>query len=81
MTLINQTSEPVCFVWIGPPQSEWLYDLLGDDIIDGWGTFAVYIPVGEWALQAEDCSGTEYSVMKYEPYITISGDTTWYIDP
>lgn len=38
-----------------------LVKLLGDDLIDDWGTLAVYVPVGGWALQAGDCSRTEYS--------------------
>lgn len=81
LTIVNQTSEPVCYVWIGPPYSEWIGDVLGDQTIPGWGSTTVYVNPGEWALMAEDCSGTEYSRMKLTESLSIYSATTWYVDP
>ncbi len=82
LTIINQTSETVCYVWIGYPYSEWVGDILGDQTIPGWGSVTVYIEPGEWALMAEDCSGDAgLSQMKLTESISIYDATTWYVDP
>lgn len=78
LALWNHTSEPVCYVWIGEPYSEWYGDLLGSDIIQGWETYYVDVNPGTWALQAEDCNG---SVMYFTPSIDIYGYTEWHINP
>ncbi len=80
LTIVNQTSEPVCQVWIGPPQSEWIGDILGSEIIPGWGSLTVYVDPGEWALQAHDCSDG-VTPMKFTPQLGIYGPTNWYVDP
>lgn len=80
LTIVNETSEPVCYVWIGAPQSEWIGDILQDQTIPGWGSLTVYVDPGEWALRADDCSGGE-TPMKLTPRIGIYGPTTWYVDP
>lgn len=82
LTIVNQTSEPICYVWIGVPESEWLGDILESQMIEGWGSLTVYVNPGEWALSAEDCSGDAgLSQMKLTPQLSIYGPTTWYVDP
>ncbi len=78
VTFVNRTSEPVCYVLIGPPGSEWTGDALGDQVIEGWGSMTVYIVPGTWALQAQDCSGV---VMKTTESFTVTEGAVWYIDP
>jgi hypothetical protein len=80
LTIVNETSEPVCNVWIGAPQSEWIGDILGSEIIPGWGSLTVYVDPGEWALQANDCSDG-VTPMKFTPQLGIYGPTAWYVDP
>ena len=82
LTIVNHTSEPICYVWFGLPQSEWIGDALGDQTIPGWGSLTVYIDPGDYALSAEDCSGDAgLSQMKYTPSLSIYGPTTWDVDP
>ncbi len=80
LTIVNETSEPVCYVWIGAPESEWIGDILQDQTIPGWGSLTVYVDPGEWALRADDCSGGE-TPMKLTSRLDIYGPTTWYVDP
>lgn len=78
LTLVNDTSEPVCIVRIGVPNSEWIDDLLGANTIPGWGSYSVKIQPGIWTLQAEDCAGL---VMQTEPAFDVTTSTEWHINP
>lgn len=78
VTFVNETSEPVCYVWYGPPASEWEGDALGTEIIDGWGSLDVLLPPYTVVLQAEDCDG---SIMKRTESFTPSNGAVWHIDP
>lgn len=76
LTLVNDTQDTVCFVWIGAPGSEWIDDLLGDSLLDAGTQFAVDLVPGTWALQAEDCSG---AVVGYEAAFDLTGAAEWHI--
>ena len=80
LTIINETSETICYVYFGPPESEWIGDILGDQMIPGWGSLTVWIDPGEWTLEAHDCSGG-MTPMKHSDWVSIYGPTTWYVDP
>ena len=82
LTIVNHTSEPICYVWYGPPYSEWIGDALGDQTIPGWGSLTVYIYPGDYALSANDCSGDAgLSEMEYVESMSIYSATTWDVDP
>lgn len=78
VTLVNDTSEPVCYVWYGEPASEWIGDALGSEIIDGWGSLEVMLPPYNVVLQAEDCSG---SIMMRAENFTPTNGAEWHINP
>ena len=81
-TIVNHTSEPICYVWYGPPYSEWIGDMLGDQTIPGWGSLTIYVDPGDYALSANDCSGdASYSQMEYVESMSIYSATTWDVDP
>jgi hypothetical protein len=76
LTVFNDSPEVVCFVWIGPPASEWVDDLLGSDILMPGDRLQVEIVPGTWALQAQDCEG---NVLGYEAAYDIGGAAEWRI--
>ena len=78
VTFVNRTSEPVCYVWFGPPQSEWYGDALGTMTISGWGSMQVSLPQEPLVLQAEDCSGVV--MMRAEGFQPVPG-AVWEINP
>jgi hypothetical protein len=76
ITIVNNTGQAVCYVWVGPPASEWDGDLLGSSILDVGQTISVYLPVGTWALQAESCGG---QVLAYTDSFYASNGAVFYI--
>lgn len=76
VTIVNNTAQAVCYVWVGPPASEWDGDLLGSSILDVGQTISVYLPVGTWALQAESCGG---EVLAYTDSFYASEGAVFYI--
>jgi hypothetical protein len=78
VTLINETSTTVCAVWVGPPYSEWIGEVLQGEKLPAGSTTTVDLPVRMWAIQARDCSeravGSSYG-------LNISRDTIWHITP
>lgn len=56
LTLLNRTSEDVCFIYLSPVDA----DSWGDDVLDS-GSIApgrsrrVHLPVGEWDMRTENC--------------------------
>jgi hypothetical protein len=76
LVMVNDSPDIVCFVWIGPPASEWEDDLLGSDILLPGDRLQVEIVPGTWALQAEDCEG---NVLGYEAAYDVDGSAEWHI--
>jgi hypothetical protein len=78
LTLINETSTTVCAVWIGPPYSEWIGEVLQGEKLPASSTTTVELPVRMWAIQARDCS--ERAVASSYG-LNISRDSIWRITP
>jgi hypothetical protein len=57
LTLINESTTKICSVWVGPPFSEWMGDILGGASLSAGKSTTVEVPVNIWAIQARDCSG------------------------
>jgi len=78
LTIVNDTPETVCYVWIGEPYSEWIADLLDTNTLAGYSSIDVLVFPGTWALQAEDCAG---AAIQTTSSIDIYGPTVWHINP
>jgi hypothetical protein len=78
LTLVNDSPFEICFVWIGPPESEWMGDLLeeGSVTLLSGESHTVRIVPNMWALRADDCFGNEVA---YEFAYDVTTDTTWTI--
>lgn len=56
LTLVNRTSEPVCFLYSSAPNADdWSGDLLGSDTIAPGESHVVYLPRGQFDLRTENC--------------------------
>jgi hypothetical protein len=79
LTLINQTADSICYVYISPVTSQyWGDDWLGSDIISGSSQYTFAVPAGAYDLRAEFC-GTSDSVE--ERQVDLTADSTWTISP
>jgi hypothetical protein len=78
LRLVNDTAQEVCQVWVGPPASEWIADVLDKETIPAGGHLDVSFPSGTWALMAQDCSGMQ---LDYEAAYDVTADTEWHIGP
>ena len=78
LTLINETSSTVCEVWVGPPYSEWIGEVLQGEKLPAGSTTTVDLPVRVWAIQARDCSE---QAVAYSYALNISRDTIWHLTP
>lgn len=56
LTLVNRTSESVCYLYSSPPNDDlWGPDLLGSDTISPGETHVVQMPRGQFDLRTENC--------------------------
>lgn len=56
LTLLNRTSEDICFIYLSSVDA----DSWGDDVLDSGSigpgrTRRVHLPVGEWDVRTENC--------------------------
>jgi len=75
LTIINDTSYEIWYVYISPSSSdEWGGDWLGDDVIPAHGSYTFYVSEGTYDLRVED---SDFNVMatRFEEYL--SGDSEW----
>jgi len=80
VTLVNNTGEAVCYVYISPAESaEWGEDWLGTDetILPG-ASRTFQVPVGTYDLLAEDC---DYNTLAEEYGVDIFEALEWTIGP
>lgn len=60
LTINNDTPNTVCYVYMGPPNSEWSGDLLGNDVIDPYSSYTLYdLSEGTWCISLQDCSNND----------------------
>jgi hypothetical protein len=78
LTLINESSTKICSVWVGPPYSEWMGDILGGASLSAGKSTTVEVPVNVWAIQARDCSG---NAIASAWSLDITRPTEWRIIP
>lgn len=76
LTIVNDTSDVLCSALIGPPASEWIDDLLGDDVLTPGDRLTVQVMPGTWALQAEGCAGV---VTDYHASFDVTEPAVWII--
>lgn len=56
LTLVNRTSESVCYLYSSAPnEDDWGADLLGSDTIAPGESHVVYLPRGQFDLRTENC--------------------------
>ena len=79
LTLLNQTSDSICFVYISPVTSQyWGDDWLGADVISAASQYTFTVPAGAYDLRAEFCQTGEAIE---ERQVDLSSDSTWTISP
>ncbi len=79
LTLFNQTSDSICFVYISPVTSQyWGDDWLGSDIISASSQYTFGVTAGAYDLRAEFC-GTGEAVEQRQ--VDLTSDSTWTIGP
>jgi len=76
LTMVNDTSQVVCFALIGSPASEWVGDLLGGDTLMPGDRLTVEVVPGTWALQAQGCGG---EVLDFRASFAVTEPTEWVI--
>jgi hypothetical protein len=66
LTIFNESSETICFVYISPSDSdEWGEDALGDgNLIEPGDTYTFDVVVGTYDLMAENCDGEVLGVQE-----------------
>jgi hypothetical protein len=76
LTMINNSGETVCFVYISPVEDDtWGDDWLGStETVSSGSQRRFDVPNGDYDLRATDCGGNELDV---EWGVNISGDYTW----
>lgn len=76
LTLVNNSGETVCFVYISPVTDDsWGDDWLGStETISSGSSHSFDVPSGDYDLRADDCSHNELSVVWGA---TVSGSYTW----
>lgn len=79
LTIQNNTSQPVCHLWISAPYSESFgLNWLGDDEIPPGASLTVTVPPGVYDLKAEDCA---FNIQGLELDTEVSGDRLWVLEP
>jgi hypothetical protein len=79
LTVINETSDSICYVYISPVTSQyWGDDWLGSDVISGSSAYTFAVTPGAYDLRAEFC-GTSDAVEERQADLT--SDSTWTISP
>jgi hypothetical protein len=74
LTVVNQTSESVCYMRISPTSvSTWGDDWLGADTIPSGASYTFYVTPGDYDVRAEYCGGGE---MEWRG-VDLSGSVTW----
>jgi hypothetical protein len=76
VTLINNSSQTVCYLYISPSSSsDWGPDQLGSDVIGPGNSYSITnMPFGTYDLRAEDCSGNALAE-RFE--VEINGPIEW----
>lgn len=60
LTVQNQSSEDICFLYVSPSTNgSWGDDKLGSDTLNAGDSFVVSVPGGTYDLKAEFCSDTD----------------------
>jgi hypothetical protein len=74
LTVVNGTSDTVCFMRISPATSSgWGEDQLGSNTISAGASHSFTVPAGTYDLQAEFCGGGETTSMG----VSLSSNYTW----
>lgn len=77
LTVINHSSEPICYMWIAGPHSvSFGANWLGDDSIPAGDERKFIVPEGVYDLKAEGC---EFELLNVELDVKISGETLWVV--
>lgn len=60
LTVLNQSSETICYLYVSPSDSEdWGQDQLDESVVNAGDSFTVFgIPPGSYDLRAESCEGS-----------------------
>lgn len=75
LTVFNESSEAICFVYISPSESDdWGDDVLGDDVIEPGESYTFEVIVGTYDLMAEGCDGNAIAV---ESEVDLSEPKEW----
>ncbi len=78
LTVINESSEDICFLYVSlSTASDWGSDRLGLDILDAGESYTVRVTPGTYDLKAEFCGATD---ALEESNVDLSIDTTWTIN-
>ena len=78
LTVINQSSVDICYVYISPSESDsWGEDWLGDDSIRPGKRRQFRLPEGEYDVKAEDCDG---NVLEEYRGVDLSGKVEWTVE-
>jgi hypothetical protein len=79
LTVVNQTSTPVCNMWIAGPQSESFgYNWLGSDVIPAGSSMTFALLPGTYDVKAEDC---DFGQMRLDLGMAITDHQTWVVIP
>ncbi|MGB2964871.1 MAG: hypothetical protein WBB69_12885 [Anaerolineales bacterium] len=79
LTVINNSSQPICHMWIAPPNSESFgLNWLGENQINSGDSFRFVIPNDIYDLKAEDCN---FKILQVELDVEISTHQTWIVTP
>jgi hypothetical protein len=78
LTVINQSSVEICYVYISSSESDsWGEDWLGDDSIRPGKRRQFRLPEGEYDVKAEDCDG---NMLEEHRGVDLSGNVAWTIE-
>ncbi len=76
LTVINQSSDAICFLYISPTTSDtWGDDYLGSSVLDAGSQQSFSVGAGSYDLRAEMCGGEV--VERYD--VSLSGTVEWSI--
>jgi hypothetical protein len=75
LTVINQTTDSICYVYISPVTSDvWGDDWLGADTIPAGTNYTFNVPAGAYDLRADFCAGGDPVVQMGQD---LTSDKTW----
>ncbi len=77
LTLVNNSGEDVCYVYISlTTDSSWGTDWLGPDIIGSGESYDFHLDAGTWDFRADNCNG---DTLDTRFGVTINNNQTWTI--